>query len=463
MHSVGNLQASKKSLVWMRRDLRLHDHQPLSAAIELGLPILPVFIFDTEVLKRFTNTEDRRLSFIADALCQIDMDLRKVGGNLLVLYGDARELIPALQAEHIFAGADVEPDARARDETVRKHVPHLHLHYDHVLCAPDAVMKADGNPYRVFTPYAKSLRARIDPLSFSACKVNLKRATWAAIPDGIKRLKPEGGAKAMLAEIGYRYAPLPEWPTSDGKRRLQEFSNRTLACYKTSRDFMADVNGTSHLSPYLRFGLVSIREAARQAIDAGTKGDAWLNELIWRDFYAMILYHWPESATQEFNPKYCGMGWQNNEALWQAFVESRTGYPIVDAAMRELHATGWMHNRARMIVASFLTKHLLIDWRKGEEHFAQWLMDYDLASNVGGWQWAASTGTDAQPYFRIFNPSTQAQRFDPKNEYINHWLPEWNTSAYAEPVIEHRFARERAIRIFKEYALESGKVKSENE
>lgn len=451
------------SLVWLRRDLRLHDHAVLAAALASAGQVQPVFIFDTDILRQFNQTNDRRLTFIAEALCALDAELQQRGGRLLVLHGKAVELIPALAKEldaRVFAAEDFEPQTIRRDEAVAKKAP-LTLVKDHLIFAPGVVLKNDGTPFKVFTPYSNSWLARLSSSDYSEYAIHDKgRYANLAALDGVMPLSMEKGAKGLLAQIGYMSADISLWPVDDGGKRLHHFIRDTVGGYKDSRDMLAE-NGTSQLSPYLRFGLVSIREAVRQAVEHGD-ADKWLLELIWREFYAMILYHYPESVTMEWNEKYRDLKWRHDEKQFAAWQEGRTGYPVVDAAMRQLLEIGWMHNRARMIVASFLTKHLQIDWRWGEAHFAQYLMDYELASNVGGWQWSASTGTDAQPYFRVFNPTLQSKKFDPDGEYIRRYVPELRgikSSAihqpsplergeYPAPIVVHEVARKQALAMF---------------
>lgn len=464
------------SLVWLRRDLRLYDHIAFAAALEKPGLIQPVFIFDTDILKDFPNKEDRRITFIAEALVNLHQALHQKGGNLIVLHGSAKKLIPELakelKAEAVYASEDFESGARKRDETVAKDLNKggckFVLRCDHLIHHPENVLKKDGTPYLVFTPYSKAWRKKLAADSYQEKSVILNdRLAKNKIEAALDISK---GAEYLVREIGYDYAHHDAWEADDGQKRLKNFLINHLKNYKQARDFPGDIKGTSRLSPYLRFGLVSIRECARLATEQ-LHHEAWLNELIWREFYAMVLYHFPETQHLEMQEKYRGLKWSNQADYWQAFIECRTGYPIIDAAMHELHATGWMHNRARMIVASFLTKDLGIDWRKGDAHFAQWLMDYDIASNVGGWQWAASTGTDAVPYFRIFNPVTQSKRFDPKGEYIKRWLPELkhlstkdihmpkpgSVPGYPAPIVDHNEAHQKTLRLYKSYQLKHKK------
>lgn len=471
-------------LVWLRRDLRLHDHAAFSHALTVhpSAPIQAVFVFDSGVLARFTNPNDRRLGFIARALCQLHEQLKALGGGLLVLHGDAKQVIPALAsaigAVHTTCAADYEPATMQRDRAVAK--AHGESRFsavlDHLIFDPHSVLKDDGTPYKVYTPYSKCWRARLPRNAFDEKPVALQGRlarcdALAVLADnaGLKRLNVEGGAEVMLSQIGYTFADDALWPVQNVRAKLHAFVQQRVADYHVSRDFPAQEYGTSRLSPYLRHGLVSVRECARAASDHGdSKGHfTWMSELIWREFYSHILYHFPESMHSEFQPQYRNLLWEQDAQRLDLWKNGQTGFPIIDAAMRELLQTGYMHNRARMIVASFMTKDLHLDWRLGEEHFAQHLMDYELASNVGGWQWAASTGTDAQPYFRIFNPLLQSKRFDQSGEYIRRYVPElaalkgdaihaphtgkdlFTNIDYPAPMVDHATEKDKAIAMFK--------------
>lgn len=464
------------TLLWLRRDLRLHDHAALATALEQPGAVQPVFVFDTDILARFTNPRDRRLGFIMGALVNIDRSLRQRGGGLLVLHGRAVEVIPALSAEvqasTICAAEDYEPATRARDAAVAKQLGGRFIRViDHVLRAPYQVRKEDGTPFKVYTPYYKRWAASLteaDQAAFDRPDAG-RYADYAAMcahaaAAGLHRLPLEQGAEAALAALGYQYADDPLWNPLAGQSMLETFAGQAINHYSAARDMVARP-GTSRLGPYVRHGLVSIRECYRAALAAPNHA-TWLKELCWREFYMMILYHWPEAVEQEFQPAYRGtIPWDRSERVRTALYEGRTGYPIIDAAIQELLQTGWMHNRARMIVASFFTKDLLMDWRIGEEFFAQHLMDYELASNNGGWQWSASTGTDAQPYFRVFNPYLQAEKFDPEGEYIRRYLPLlkdvpgkhiyaphqslYCPPDYPRPMVDHAEAKNRAVAVFR--------------
>jgi deoxyribodipyrimidine photo-lyase len=468
------------TLVWMRRDLRLHDHAALHHALKETGTIQPVFIFDSEILTRFGNRTDRRLTFLAQVMLDLDAELHKRGGGMLVLHGPASEAMPklvqAVKAQKLVAAADIEGPTRARDAAVAtslEGIASMHLVKDCWLQHGPAVTKKDGMPYHVFTPYAKAWRAQITHADLAERAVvdqgryaDIGQVRNAAKTAGLQVLDLSKGLDALLGQIGYQAGDISAWSTRAASARLNDFAAAGLKSYSSARNMMAE-EGTSRLSPYIRHGLLSIRECARMAWDQ-PGAESWINELIWRDFYAMILYHYPETAQEEFVEKYRRkLEWRQSDSDFMAWREGRTGYPVVDAAMRQLLEMGWMHNRARMIVASFMTKHLRLDWRLGEEHFAQHLMDYDLASNIGGWQWASSTGTDAQPYFRIFNPMTQGERFDPDGEYVRRYVPElaritgkkihqpWGDAAashYPDPIVNHADARAEALQMFKQVA-----------
>jgi deoxyribodipyrimidine photo-lyase len=430
-------------LHWFRRDLRLEDNAALSKAHASGQPVQPVFIFDTTILTRLEDPEDARISFIYGELERLEAEISAQGGHLWVLHGDPVAIHQKWASDPtitgLYANRDYEPYAGQRDQAV-------HALYqaagkeskwfkDHVMMEPKEVLKDDGTPYTVFTPYSRKWRSHFDPAQIQA----FPTPTGGWNPIGQKSTWP------TLEEMGFvkntRTVPGRTIPAS------------TLAQYETKRNFPALANSTTRLGVHLRFGTLSIRALARSAYPEHSK---FLTELIWRDFYQMILYYYPESPKKAIKPAYDRIEWEHNEAHFKAWCSGKTGYPLVDAGMRELNATGFMHNRVRMVVASFLTKHLLLDWRLGEAYFAAKLMDFDQASNVGGWQWASGSGCDAAPYFRIFNPESQLEKFDKQLAYVKRWVPEFGTPYYAKPIVEHKAARERALARYREGLASTG-------
>jgi len=446
------------NLVWLRRNLRLDDNLPLFKALEFSEKVQLVFILDTDILSRFPNPLDKRLIFIKNALKQIDIQLKKYGGQLLVCKGRPQELIPmianAIGAKNVFADEDYEPANITRDDDVKRalgNVAELRLYCDHLIFHPKDILKSDATPFKVYTPYMKSFRQKLSHSRF--LKYNSLELLLGRVAMPLKNLP----IKTELLE----HDIIKGYDINKVNEICDDFILNKIASYQAKRDYM-DCDGTSRLSPYLRFGIISIRALFRKAYEKDNSF-TWINELIWREFYTSILYHFPHSAHSEFNNKYSYIPWSQDAQLLDAITNARTGYPIIDAAVNQLITTGWMHNRARMIVASFWTKNLFLDWRLGEEFFAQHLMDYEFASNVGGWQWSASCGTDAQPYFRIFNPMLQAQKFDASAEYIKRYIPSLkdiptkdinNLDAlkaynYISPVIDYALSRAHAIDVFK--------------
>jgi len=441
------------ALVWLRRDLRLDDHAALHHALRSAKKVWCAFIFDTTILDALPRA-DRRVEFIHHGIVELDGLLRAHGSGLIVRHGDPLQEIPAIagapgvQAVHI--NRDYEPAAVARDAQVRGALAHagiaLHSHKDQVIFETDEILTMAGSPFSVFTPYKNAWLKKLDGYYLRAYPVQRHIGALAPVPAALDRGVPTLNDLDFLERID-RYAD--------------------------TRDFPA-IKGPSYLSVHLRFGTVSIRQLARLAHErmvGGSRGaEVWLSELIWRDFYHQILHHHPRVVTHCYKPEYEALRWEHGkhaEQLFAAWCEGRTGYPIIDAAMLQLNRTGYMHNRLRMVVASFLTKDLGIDWRRGEAYFALQLNDYDLAANNGGWQWAASTGTDAAPYFRIFNPTTQGERFDPEGEFIRRWVPElaqipgkavhqpheWAIRQqrqidYPLPMVDHKQARTRTLAAF---------------
>jgi deoxyribodipyrimidine photo-lyase len=465
------------NLVWLRRDLRLYDHMPISLAGNCNNPFQLIFIFDKKILARFTNKQDRRLSLIAEALVKINRELAQYNGKLLILHGDANTIIPQiinmLNSNIVFAGEDFEPENILRDKEIdailkQKNIS-LTLSCDHLIMHPNAVLKDDNTPYKVFTPYSKAWLKKIEKQEAQNYLCNFTNIFNAKNLDILLHINnmqtiSSDSPQKLLSEIGYEYVTDNLWHASDAQKTLFNFIDNKINHYKDNRDFI-DQNGTSLISPYLRFGLISIRECYNLA-KLQPASTTWINELIWREFYAMILYHYPYTINQEFQKQYQAINWDRDPVLFKKFCQGETGFPIIDAAVTELNQTGKIHNRLRMIVASFMTKDLWLDWRMGEEYFAQTLMDYELSSNVGGWQWSASTGTDAQPYFRIFNPWLQASKFDPEANYIKKIMSQLKNidpkiihspnvykyvANYPNPIIDHTAQAREAITKFKLY------------
>jgi deoxyribodipyrimidine photo-lyase len=426
------------NIFWFRRDLRLHDNAGLYHALKDKYPVLCLFIFDRAILNQLEDKDDARVTFIHQIIEELAKELQDHGSTLLVKYDDVQsawdDVLKEFNIETVYANHDYEPNANTRDETIKvklkDHGIELNTYKDQVIFERDEVVKDDGRPYTVYTPYQRKWYQALKPFYLASYPTekhlhNLYKNKNSAIP--------------ALKSIGF-------------EKNDRQFPHRhyeeIIKNYAEKRDYPA-INGTSHIGLHLRFGTVSIRDLARKANEYEEK--TWLNELIWREFYMMILYHFPHTADHAFRPEYDRIQWVNDETQFNAWCHGETGYPLVDAGMRELNVTGYMHNRVRMVVASFLTKDLLIDWRWGERYFARKLLDYEMASNVGGWQWAAGSGTDAAPYFRIFNPDSQLKKFDPQLAYIKKWVPEYaDFSKYPKPIIDHAFARERCLKAFKE-------------
>ena len=422
------------NVCWLRRDLRLHDHHALDQALQAGNPVLLLFIFDQNILSRLSDKADRRVTFIHQTLSRLNEELQSFGSCIYSLYDKPihafQQLLEKFEVEEVFANHDYEPYAVSRDQEISDFLRNNHIGFhtckDQVIFEKAEVLKPDRSPYTVFTPYSRAWKSRYlqvgDVHHSSEEKLS---GLWTAAPHSLPALET----------MGFEEAPLSVPP--------HQLSEETLKSYMKTRDIPA-LAGTSQVSVYLRFGLVSPRELVRLA---SQHSESWMNELIWREFFMMILYHFPRVIDQSFKTKYDRIPWRNDEEEFERWCRGETGYPIVDAGMRQLNETGWMHNRVRMIVASFLVKHLLIDWRWGEAYFAEKLLDYELASNNGNWQWAAGSGCDAAPYFRIFNPWTQAKKFDPKEEYVRRWVKEY-PDCYTPPMVDHEFARQRALTIY---------------
>ena len=430
---------------WFRRDLRLHDNHALYEALKSGDTIQCIFIFDRHILDKLEDRRDVRVEFIHDTLSDIKSQLNKQGADLWTFYGDAQEvwdkLFNTYDVKSIYCNNDYEPYALERDAHVRSlaesHDAQFHSFKDHVIFESHEVLKDDGNPYTVFTPYKRKWLARLE----KGKKGNSYDDFRAYYSDThLHDLQKVDSPQKMISleEMSFEKSGIVI-PS-------KEVPQKIIKNYGEKRNFPA-IEGTSRLGIHFRFGTISIREKAAKSIRLS---EVYLSELIWRDFYSQIMHHFPHVVKRSFREKYERIDWRNNEKEFKAWCEGKTGYPIVDAGMRELNNTGYMHNRVRMITASFLTKHLLIDWRWGEAYFAAKLLDFDLASNNGGWQWASGSGTDAAPYFRIFNPSSQQTKFDKDYAYIKQWVEEWGTEAYPDPIVDHKEARERCLATYKE-------------
>ncbi|MCF0038762.1 cryptochrome/photolyase family protein [Dyadobacter fanqingshengii] len=427
----------KITLFWFRRDLRLHDNAGLYYALRSENPVVPVFIFDKTILDDLDNKEDKRLTFIHQNILEIQRELQTLGADILVFYGHPTDVWQELSEKYdiaeVFTNTDYEPYATERDTAVakilRSRKAELKAYKDQVIFEKQEILSGQNTPYTVFTPYSRMWREKCNDFYLSSYPNKKYFKNF---------LKWGGSTIPSLQEMGFKSTDT-DFPSS-------EISAELLENYETSRDFPA-MEGTSRIGIHLRFGTVSIRELARFA---KKHSNLYLNELIWREFYQQILSNFPHVGKgKAFRAPYDDINWGYDKEAFQKWCDGKTGYPLVDAGMRQMNAIGFMHNRVRMVVASFLAKHLLLNWRLGEAYFAEKLLDYDLAANNGGWQWAVGSGTDAAPYFRIFNPEAQAKKFDPKGEYIKKWVPEFGTDAYPEPMVDHKMARERCLREYK--------------
>lgn len=423
------------SLFWFRRDLRLHDNAGLYHALRSGKKVIPVFIFDKKILDELENKEDKRVDFIHRNLTAIQKELNDIGSTLHVLHGTPEECYKQLIKEYdvtaVYTNHDYEPYAGERDKKIADYLASNNIAFysfkDQVIFEKDEVLKDDGTPYTVYTPYSKKWKQKLN-------NFYLKPYPTEKYFDAF--LKQKAIAIPSLEDIGFK--------KTDVNIPSEKLNESVAKDYHNTRD-IPSIRGTTRMSVHLRFGTVSIRELAS---DAKVLNEKLLNELIWRDFYQAILWHFPKVINTAFKPEYDGIKWRNNDDEFKKWCSGETGYPIVDAGMRELNETSYMHNRVRMVVASFLTKHLLIDWRWGEAYFAEKLLDFDLASNNGGWQWAAGSGCDAAPYFRIFNPYLQTQKFDPELKYIRKWVPEFEDFSYPKPIVDHDMARKRCLDVY---------------
>ena len=419
----------KISIFWFRRDLRLEDNSGLSAALDSGLTILPIFIFDEQILNELPEA-DPRVNFIYDELFKMNHELKNYGSSLKIYKGDPKEIWAEITTEYdiaqVFLNKDYEPYAIKRDLEIEEFLAAKGIQFkafkDQVIFEESEIVKDDGKPYTVFTPFKNKWLKTVKNEDFL-----------------VKNSKKE--------HFLPKSTPFPsksDLNISSSKIKVLPFDLTQITNYKNQRDIPSIA--TTNLSPHLRFGTVGIRQLFSK-IDS--KQETFISELIWREFFMQILYHYPKSVSNNFKSKYDGIQWRNDEREFEMWCQGKTGYPLVDAGMRQLNQTGYMHNRVRMVTASFLVKHLLIDWRWGEAYFAQKLLDFELASNVGNWQWAAGTGCDSAPYFRIFNPHEQLKKFDPKLKYVQKWVPEVNELTYAKPMVEHKMARERCLNVYK--------------
>jgi len=423
------------SIFWFRRDLRLNDNKGLYYALKNENNVIPLFIFDDSIIGSLPEN-DARLNFIYSSLKNINKKLSKINKSVWIFRGKPKEILSSLidkyNIQSVYTNYDHEPYGIKRDEDIKhllqkKNIPLL-SYLDHLLFEKHEILKSDGIPYQVFTPYARKCREVLTSLHFEnyPSEKLLSNLTDTPPPQDFD-----------LWKEGFKPSGIPV-PSLDNKLAV-------IRLYDQTRDFPAQ-NGTTRLGIHLRFGTVSIRQLSKESFQENT---VFFNELLWREFYAMILWHYPHVVCKSFKPQYDNIEWRNNKDEFEAWQKGRTGYPMVDAGMRQLAKTGYMHNRVRMITASFLTKHLLIDWRWGEAWFAEKLLDYELSSNNGGWQWSSGSGCDAAPYFRIFNPTEQQKKFDASGNYIKKWIEEYDSLNYPKPIVEHKWARERCLNVYK--------------
>lgn len=420
----------KRSIFWFRRDLRFEDNTALIEALKSSEKVMPLFIFDRQILQEL-SVDDARLSFIYETLLGIQLKLQEVGSSILCLQGNPIQvweaLIKKFEISRVYANKDYEPYARERDRKVKEllssHGIEFKLYKDQVIFEEREVVKDGGDPYTVFTPYKNKWLKAFKKINSAPYNQQL-----------FENFELSNHSFPQLSDIGFEKSSI----------KVKDFDLSVLDTYATGRDYPS--KNTSYLGPHLRFGTLSPRQVISRLKHSD---EVFLSELIWREFFMQILYHFPDVVDQNFKPKYNGILWRNNEDEFKIWCHGQTGYPMVDAGMRQLNATGYMHNRVRMITAGFLCKHLLINWQWGEAYFASKLLDYELSSNNGNWQWAAGTGCDAAPYFRIFNPDEQLKKFDKNLEYVKKWVPEFGSNKYPKPIVDHKVARQRALVIYK--------------
>lgn len=430
----------KTSIFWFRRDLRLHDNVGLYHALSQNHVVIPIFIFDNNIINQLPE-DDTRVNFIYNQLEKIHEQLKYFDSTLFIYRGDPKDIFEKLISEFkidcVFTNKDYEPYGINRDQTIKSLLEERNIIFnsykDHVIFEYDEILKNDGEPYKIYTPYSKKWIKNYNLLRLQ--KFPSEDLTYHFIKKN-NRIFPE------LSELGIKTSKKPIYTFTLNRKMVNE--------YGLYRNFPS-LDKTSRLGPYLRFGLVSIRRIANFVSKEADQ--TFLKELIWREFFTQILWHFPYTVTNSFKPKYDKIKWRNNEVEFKLWCEGKTGYPIVDAGMRELNHTGFINNRVRMIASSFLCKHLLIDWRWGEAYFAKKLNDFELSSNIGNWQWVAGCGVDSSPYFRIFNPQSQLEKFDKNRTYIKKWIPEYQEFNYIDPIVEHHMARERCLKTYKK-ALE---------
>lgn len=424
----------KTSIFWFRRDLRLDDNKGLSEALKADEKVIPIFIFDRDILDHLEDKYDRRVDYIHQALEKINQELKEFGSSLLTFHGKPLDVFKQLEKDFeiksVFCNRDYEPAAIKRDDKVKDFLDSKKIDFfdfkDQVIFEKHEVAKDNGEPYTVYTPFSKKWKKQLTELDYASVKIDKNQ--FQKLPSN---------QILSLKEIGFEETDLDFVEPS--------LESKIIDVYDKTRDFPA-LDATTHLGIALRFGTISIRKCVKFALN---HNETWLNELIWREFFMQILFHFPKVVNYCFKEKYENIVWRNNEAEFEKWCNGETGYPIVDAGMRQLNQTGQMHNRIRMVVASFLTKHLLIDWRWGEAYFAKKLLDYDLSANNGNWQWAAGCGCDAAPYFRVFNPDEQTKKFDKDLKYIRKWNPDFEKKVLDDRIVEHKFARERALAAYK--------------